>query len=718
MPHYAEKTDFHTKNEHLNHSANRVLRSSHLIILILSIFAILLLVLTNHLRKEQNQDTTRMDAVMDARLHITEFHLWLEEYLKGDPHLDIDMIFVHLEKGKKELEIIIDGGITSRGEHLVPTYDQVLIERQAVLLSLINTFVGIAKQRVANPMESGIGTLIDERFDRVFKKIVNAAEDIEFLLEEYEANHITQFRRIFFVILFVWVVASIVAYIVIVLMKRRNILLTDARNKAINELQKSEQRFRTSIETANDAIFFTDIETGLIIDVNTKACDLLGMEADKIIGLYQSELHPKEESDRYRAIFKHAVERGGSVEHDLLIVRNDGSRVPVEISASVMEVDGWRILHSIFRDTTTRKRVEEALRKSEIKYKSLFEHMQHGFALHEMVFDEAGTPIDYIFLDVNEAFEKQTTLKREDIIGNKVTDVLPGIENDPADWIGTYGKVVLTGNSISFENYAEPLNKWYSIVAYRPNEGQFAVLFMDITDRKKTEETLIESERQLHILSSHILTVQEKERRRLSTELHDELGQSLAFLGLQFNNIIMRLHDDQGKLKKECEETLQYLDQVNENTRRLSRDLSPAILEELGLSLAVKRLIEDFTKHYDATTSVDIDSINNHFTEDRQIIIYRIFQEILTNIVKHSQATQVSIVIRNQGDSVYFTFEDNGVGFDQAQSMVVDSGDTGIGLITLKQRLRMVNASFEISSQVGEGTKIIFTIPTDGEEAL
>lgn len=77
---------------------------------------------------------------------------------------------------------------------------------------------------------------------------------------------------------------------------------------------------------------------------------------------------------------------------------------------------------------------EEVVRKSEEKFKSLFEHMQNGFALHQMVFDEAGTPIDYIFLDVNKAFEKQTALKRDDLIGRKVTDVIPGIKNDPADW--------------------------------------------------------------------------------------------------------------------------------------------------------------------------------------------------------------------------------------------------------------------------------------------
>lgn len=275
----------------------------------------------------------------------------------------------------------------------------------------------------------------------------------------------------------------------------------------------------------------------------------------------------------------------------------------------------------------------------------------------------------------------------------------------------------------------EPFNQEYRIVRVNDNEtrwvhglGEQAFdgagnhvrmigTIQDITERKTLEATLIESERQLHTLSSHILTVQERERRRLAFELHDELGQSLALLGLQLNNISMKLGDDQLSLKKECEESLHYLDKVIENTRRLSRDLSPAILEDLGLSMAVTQLIEDLTNHYDAEISIDLADINNLFTEDRQISIYRIFQESLANIVKHSKATRVSIVIRKMADSVYFSIEDNGIGYEH--SAPLESGGRSMGLFTLKERLRMVKASFEMDSQVGEGTKISFTVSTN-----
>jgi PAS domain S-box-containing protein len=111
-----------------------------------------------------------------------------------------------------------------------------------------------------------------------------------------------------------------------------------------------------------------------------------------------------------------------------------------------------------------------------------------------VVFDECGKPVDYVFLEVNKAFERLTGLKRDEIIGKKVTEVLPGIDKDPADWIGVYGMVAVTGQPIRFENYARNLKKWYSVYAHSPKKGYFATTFEDITVRKELETCLFTSE--------------------------------------------------------------------------------------------------------------------------------------------------------------------------------------------------------------------------------
>lgn len=115
--------------------------------------------------------------------------------------------------------------------------------------------------------------------------------------------------------------------------------------------------------------------------------------------------------------------------------------------------------------------VKDALKRSKEKLQSLFGNMSEGFAYHRIMLDEDGNPCDYMFLEINEAFERLTGLKAKNIIGRMVTEVLPGIEKDATDWIGKYGKVALTGKPMQFESYSEPLKRWYSISAFSPQRG-------------------------------------------------------------------------------------------------------------------------------------------------------------------------------------------------------------------------------------------------------
>jgi PAS domain S-box-containing protein len=141
------------------------------------------------------------------------------------------------------------------------------------------------------------------------------------------------------------------------------------------------------------------------------------------------------------------------------------------------------------------------LKRSEGRYRSLFDHMFNGFADHRALFDKGGKPEDYVFLEVNEAFERLTGLNKEALIGKKATEVIPGIERDPADWIGIYGKVATTGEPVRFENFSEQLGRWYSVSAYSPGRGYFATVFEDITERKQAEATLRQSESRFRLLS-------------------------------------------------------------------------------------------------------------------------------------------------------------------------------------------------------------------------
>ncbi|RJQ83528.1 MAG: PAS domain S-box protein [Desulfobacteraceae bacterium] len=160
-------------------------------------------------------------------------------------------------------------------------------------------------------------------------------------------------------------------------------------------------------------------------------------------------------------------------EHRLALVRNLGRWEVIESS------EAWTVKH--------------ALKRSEEKLHSLFNNMSEGFAYHRIVLDIAMKPCDYIFLEVNDAFERLTGLEGKQIIGKRATEVLAGIEKDSTDWIGMYGKVALTGEPVHFESYSEALQRWYAISAFSPHKGFFAVTFSDITEKKKSEEELLKA---------------------------------------------------------------------------------------------------------------------------------------------------------------------------------------------------------------------------------
>lgn len=142
------------------------------------------------------------------------------------------------------------------------------------------------------------------------------------------------------------------------------------------------------------------------------------------------------------------------------------------------------------------------LSDSRENYQKLFSNMMDGFARHRMILDENGNPVDYEFLETNQAFERLTGLK--DVAGKKVTHLLPEVKSDPVDWIDVYGKVALKGESARFESYTTSLKKWFSINAYSVNHGEFVTIFEDITERKEAVDALFSQRELLYTTLAHL----------------------------------------------------------------------------------------------------------------------------------------------------------------------------------------------------------------------
>ncbi|MCM2466887.1 PAS domain S-box protein [Methanoculleus oceani] len=256
------------------------------------------------------------------------------------------------------------------------------------------------------------------------------------------------------------------------------------QKQAEEALRESEAKYRTLVETALDIVLIHDSEK--ILYINSTGVNLLGAACpDEILGRNFLEIVHPDFRDRIRENVAMDLLGESSPITQLQLLRLDGTAFWVEGRGVMTFIAGTPVVQVIMRDITERKQAEETLRESEKKYRQLFESMGEGFVLHEMVYDDEGRPVDYLVLDINPAYEKITGLRREDVIGKGITEIIPVIE--PV-WFERYDGVVRLGRAMRFEDYNAGLDRWYGVYTFPVRKkNQFAVIFTDITERKQAE---------------------------------------------------------------------------------------------------------------------------------------------------------------------------------------------------------------------------------------
>ena len=255
---------------------------------------------------------------------------------------------------------------------------------------------------------------------------------------------------------------------------------TDTDTQAIrSRLKEGQERLEILFEHLADAIYICKPD-GQLVQVNEQACLSTGYTREELLAKNITDFDAEVTTAEALREFVDTLLPGQPTTLESKHRRKDGSTFPVEITISLFETPSGLNILGIARDITARRRLEQ-------NYQTLFRKMLNGFALHEIICDAQGKPVDYRFLIINPAFERMTDLREQDIIGKTVMEVMPGIE---PYWIETYGKVALTGEPVFFENYSQELGKHFEVMAFRPMPNQFACIFADITDRKRAEERL------------------------------------------------------------------------------------------------------------------------------------------------------------------------------------------------------------------------------------
>ncbi len=252
-------------------------------------------------------------------------------------------------------------------------------------------------------------------------------------------------------------------------------------------LKESESRFRAAFMGTSNAITISTRKDGVWIDVNQSTLDMFGYSREEAIGSspFMTNLWV-DLKDREKLIA--ALDRGEAVrKQEFRLRRKNGELIMASLSISKFEFKG--VEHLLFNTEDITDRV-----KAEQNYQMLFREMIDGFALHEIICDDKGEVVDYRFLAVNPAFERLTGLSGEPLIGKTVLEVMPQTESH---WIQKYGRVATTGEPETFDGYSRELGRHFQVRAFRVAAGQFACIFVDITDKNRADENLKKLQMQL-----------------------------------------------------------------------------------------------------------------------------------------------------------------------------------------------------------------------------
>lgn len=349
--------------------------------------------------------------------------------------------------------------------------------------------------------------------------------------------------------------------------------------------------------------------------------------------------------------------------------------------------------------------------KIEGRYRQLFDNVNDGIFVTNR--DPQGA---VKFIEVNSVALENLGYSKEEMLNLDPDDIIePGVTLDKK----MLGQQIRADKHILFETELRSKdNKTFPVEVNSHMfdlAGQPTVLSIvrDITVRKQAEGKLLESERQLKILAAQLLNVQETERSRIAKELHDELGQAMMLLKFQLSAIRKHLGDK--SLENEFKQILINFDNVIESIRRLSRDLRPTVLENLGLSAAVKYLLEEFSKNLHLEASIDIEDVDDLLPPQVQLNIYRIFQEALTNIGRHARARHISSCLKSHDGRICVEIQDDGKGFNVKDVFNNSPKTRNFGLATINERIKLIGGSLDLQSQAESGTKIAFSVPVGGE---
>lgn len=488
------------------------------------------------------------------------------------------------------------------------------------------------------------------------------------------------------------------------------ILVNDitARKLAEKALKVSEAEKSLILNSTIDLVVYHDTDMKVVWG-NQKALDSVGMQLEELMGRHCWEIWHQRSEPCCGCPVVLALDSGEPQESE---IRSPDGREWYIRGFPVKDDDGRvKGVVEFCLDITERKRAEyallesERLLESEKRFRSLFEHMLEGVAYCKMLFDENGSPVDFVYLDVNSAYSELIGL--HDVVGKRVSELVPGIRESAPELFEVYGRVASTGRPEKCEIYIKQLSLWRSMSVYSTDKGYFVAVSENITERKRIEAELGESHHKLQELTAHLTVTRERGRKAFARKVHDELGTSLTLL--KFDLAWLKRHSppDDKAVAERIKAMDELIHECTKTIQRITSELRPSLLDEQGLAAAIEWQAAEFEKRSGIACVTEIDAAIPPLGQDRSINVYRIFQESLSNVMQHAGATNVDVSLSMDGQKLVMRITDDGAGIREEEI----SAHTSFGILGMEERARLCCGAITITGIPGAGTTISLSIP-------
>ncbi len=471
------------------------------------------------------------------------------------------------------------------------------------------------------------------------------------------------------------------------------------KKRAAQEITEARDLADKLIDSLPGVFYFYD-QHGKFIKWNKQFEIVTGYSGEEISRMHPADFFPEQEreyiTDRIMGVFEK-----GMNDAEAHFITREGHKIPYYFKAVKLVYEGEPCLLGTGIDITEIKKAEEKLRNSEQKYKLLFESNPLPMWMLSLP--------EYHITEVNTAALEQYGYERAEFLALDIFNLRPDDDVELLRattnrqfrgiyYAGTWRHKKKDGTILYVDIVTHDI--------YYEGKPTRLVLANEITEQHLAEERLKEAYDQTRKLTDHLQTVREEERMHIAREIHDELGQLLTVLKMDVSWLNRKIQPTTEPVQEKLKELLSLIDTTVKKVRHISSELRPSLLDDLGLVAAMEWHIEEFQKRSGIELESYMPATELILPEPVKIGLFRILQESLTNVARHSGAQRVIVTLLQKENTLILTIEDNGKGFDAENSK-----KKTLGLLGMKERTLMIGGEYKITGVPGKGTTVDVSVP-------